>query len=308
MAHEFESGFFVREPAWHGLGTVIDTAPTSKDALMYAGLDWSVNQDDVMVNGVVVPGYKANIRSTDKSVLGIVSDRYKIVQNVEAFDFTDELLGSGVKYETAGSLRNGKTIWLLAKMETANILGDAIEPYLCFTNAHDGSGAVRVCCTPIRIVCANTLSLALRNAPRTWSTRHIGDINAKKHEAARTLGLAKDYMSELANEANNLATQKISIEDVGKMLDELFGTDKADTERKKQNIAEAKETFYMCYTMPDLNNFFGTKYGVINAMADMVDHRSPARNTKNYAENNFYRVINGHALLDQTYEMLKAHV
>lgn len=308
MAHEFESGFFVREPAWHGLGTVIDTAPTSKDALMYAGLDWSVDQDDVMVNGVVVPGYKANIRSTDKSVLGIVSDRYKIVQNAEAFDFTDELLGSGVKYETAGSLRNGKTIWLLAKMETANILGDAVEPYLCFTNAHDGSGAVRVCCTPVRVVCANTLSLALRNAPRTWSTRHIGDINAKKHEAARTLGLAKDYMSELATEANNLATQKISIEDVGKMLDELFGTDKADTERKKQNIAEAKETFYMCYTMPDLNNFFGTKYGVINAMADMVDHRSPARNTKNYAENNFYRVINGHALLDQTYEMLKAHV
>lgn len=305
MAHEFESGFFVREPAWHGLGTVVQNAPTSADALQLAGLDWKVGQNDVIVNGVVVPGYRANVRSSDQSVLGIVSDKYKIVQNDEAFAFTDALLGEGVTYETAGSLKNGKTTWILAKTEQVEILGDKIDPYICFTNTHDGTGAVRVCMTPTRIVCSNTLNLALRQASRMWSTRHMGDIEAKKMEAAHTLGLAANYMKELSTEAERLAAAKISRSEVDALLDELFGkVSPENSDCKNKNIEEAKETFYMCYLSPDLINFMNTQYGVINAMADMVDHRSPNRLTKNYQENNFARVLAGHQLLDNTYALL----
>lgn len=306
MSHEFESGFFTREPAWHGLGTVVETAPTSADALKLAGLDWRVDQSDVMVNGIAVPGYKANIRNSDNSVLGIVSDKYKIVQNTEAFDFTDSLIGEGVEYETAGSLRNGKTTWLLARLPREKVLGDDFAPYLCFTNSHDGSGAVRVCMTNTRVVCWNTLNLALNSASRMWSTRHVGNLDEKRLEAQMTLRLAAKYMNEFNKEAEELAKQKISRTQLDAILDEMFPVSQDDSDCRKQNVQEIKDAFYACYISPDLINFMNTKYGAINAMADLVDHKEPARLTKNYKENNFYRVINGHAWVDTMYNLLKA--
>ena len=308
MAHLFESGFFAREKAWHGLGTVVAEAPTSADALRLAGLDWNVFQKDVAVDGVIVPNYKANVRSSDDSVLGIVTDKYTIIQNSDAFEFTDGLLGEGITYESAGSLKKGKTVWLLARMPEDTVLDDKFIPYLCFTNTHDGTGAVRVCLTDVRVVCNNTLNLALNTAARTWSTKHMGDIQEKMHEAEQTLLKAKDYMDAFKKEAETLATQHITHEEVDKLLDELFHKEeaiKSESKRKLENVEEAKEAFYMCYVADDLANFFGTYYGVINAMADMVDHRIPARLTDGYAENNFARVISGHPLLDETYARLK---
>lgn len=127
----------------------------------------------------------ANVRSSDGAVLGVVSDRYQVVQNAEAFAFTDALIGGEgqVHYETAGSLMGGRKIWLLAKLPDTEIVGDKTEPYLCFSNTHDGSGAIRVCMTPIRVVCNNTLNIALNGAKRAWSVRHTGDIQAKLQDS-----------------------------------------------------------------------------------------------------------------------------
>ena len=308
MAHEFESGFFAREPAWHGLGITVDEALSSSEALQIAGLDWKVEQKPVFVCGSEVPNYKANVRMTDETTLGIVRDKYQIVQNTEAFEFTDSLLGEGVKYETAGSLRGGKTIWLLARMDSTKILGDSIAPYLCFMNTHDGSSPVKVCMTPTRVVCNNTLNLALCTAVRSWTTRHVGNISYKLSEAQNTLLHAQDYMNALNNEAEVLAAQKITNSEIDKILEDMFGANENNGVRKQNNIAAAKEVFYICYAAPDLANFVGTKYGVINAMADLVDHREPTKMTKNYQENNFTRVINGHIFLDQMYERLTASV
>lgn len=311
MSHEFETGFFVREPAWHKLGTVVADAPTSADALRLAGLDWNVLLEQAERKGKIVPNTFWTVRSSDDSVLGAVSGKYKIIQNDEAFNFTDNLLGEGIKYESAGSLKHGKTVWLLAKMPETKVLDDAFVPYLCFTNSHDGSGAVRVCLTDVRVVCNNTLNLALSTAKRSWSTKHMGDLNSKLMEASETLQLANQYMDAFKAEADILATQKISPAEIDKLLDELFGKEKAEeseSKRKLQNVEEAKEAFYVCYLAPDLANFIGTYYGVINAMADMVDHRVPARLTENYAENNFARVIGGHPLLDATYDRLKSTI
>lgn len=174
MAANIETMFYTRTAPWHNMGTRVDEALTSKDALIYAGLDWQVLQEPVYTSaGELVSGYKVNVRDIDRNILGVVSDRYKIVQNEEAFSFTDALLGEGVKYETAGSIANGKIVWMLAKMPQRYIIsGDAIEPYLVFSNTHDGSGAIRVAMTPIRVVCQNTLNLALRGAQRSWSARH----------------------------------------------------------------------------------------------------------------------------------------
>ena len=130
MPANVETMFYTREKPWHGLGTKVQEAPCSADALIYAGLDWSVNQRDVFTgSGTLIPGYKANVRSTDEAILGIVSDRYKVVQNEDAFRFTDDLLGEGVTYETAGALQGGRKVWLLARMPHRYIIaGDEIAP------------------------------------------------------------------------------------------------------------------------------------------------------------------------------------
>ena len=199
MAANVESMFYTRTAPWHGLGVRVEEVLGSKEALNQAGLDWKVEQTDVYAaSGERIPGYKANIRDIDRSVLGIVGDRYKIVQNEEAFAFTDGLLGEGVKYETAGSLAGGKIVWMLAKIPEKYIIsGDAIEPYLVFCNSHDGSGAIRVAMTPVRVVCQNTLNLALKGASRVWSARHTENVMSRMDEARETLQLANAYMSQL---------------------------------------------------------------------------------------------------------------
>lgn len=143
MAANVETMFYTREKPWHGLGTKVEEAPTSTDALRLAGLDWQVIQEPIYTDtGERISGYKANVRDSDRKVLGVVTDRYKIIQNQEAFAFTDSLLGEGVRYETAGALQEGRKVWLLARLPREYIIsGERISPYLVFSNTHDGSGA-----------------------------------------------------------------------------------------------------------------------------------------------------------------------
>lgn len=299
MAHEIESLFYTREKPWHGLGTMVQEAPTSADALHLAGLDWKVEGKPIYTaEGELIPNFKANTRSNDGSVLGIVTDRYTICQNADAFEFTDSMIGGDVRYETAGSLRQGKRIWLLAKMPTVKIAGDETEPYMCFTNTHDGSGAVRVCMTPVRVVCNNTLNIALNTAKRNWSTMHVGNIQAKMEEARRSLELAGEYMHELDKYADMMANVTVTTDKVREILDELFPVKEDDSDRVKASAEKIKDEYMVCYFMPDLAKFRGTAWGALNAMADMTNHNAPQRQTKNYRENNWGRIIDGHYLVD----------
>lgn len=119
--------------------------------------------------------------------MGGVSDRDKIVQNEDAFAFTDELLGEGITYETAGSQQTGRRTWLLAKLPKRYIIsGDEITLYLVFMNSHDGTGAIKAAMTPMGVVCQNTLNLALATARRSWSTIHTGDIHGKLEDTSET--------------------------------------------------------------------------------------------------------------------------
>ena len=112
MAAEVETMFYTRETPWHGLGTRVMEALGSKEALYLSGLDWNVEQEPIYTEtGNRISGFKANIRDIDQKVLGVVTDRYKVIQNEEAFAFTDELLGEGIRYETAGFLQGGGKVW-----------------------------------------------------------------------------------------------------------------------------------------------------------------------------------------------------
>lgn len=325
MAANFESGFSASGILpWHGLGNIIEDAPTSEEAIKLAGLAWDVIPKPIYDEfGRELPGYKVNIRTSDNKALGVVTDRYKIVQNSEAFAFTDALLGHGVKYETAGSLASGKRVWMLARMENTTIAEENIDPYLVFTNSHDGTGAIRVAITPIRVVCQNTLNLALNQASRHWSCVHKGDIQSKLEEARFTLSSADRYMEALEEEFGELKLKKVTDKQVKEMTDKLLeiefnslynkalktGKIVDFKERLKQQKFEEKlenkrnEILTIYHEKPDLVGTERSAFRFINAVSDYATHTEDHKKTKNYQENLFMKVADGHSLIDTAYNI-----
>ena len=310
MSANVESMFYVREKPWHGLGIMVREAPDSRDALRLADLDWNVIQEPVYTyDRREVPGYKANIRDRDRSVLGIVTNRYRVVQNWEAFSFTDELLGEGVRYETAGSLMGGRRVWLLAKLPNEYIIaGEQVSPYLVFSNTHDGSGAVKVAITPIRVVCNNTLNLALKTAERAFSMIHTGDVKGKVKEAKDTLLLSSQYMEALGKEFETLRKKSLSDKEVENMIEILLpDLEQGATLRQHNNIRRMRSDLAGRYfDAPDLKGLGKNAYRFINAVSDYATHAEPIRRTANYQETLFSKTIEGHPLIDKAYKMLQA--
>ena len=308
MSDEVETMFYTREKPWHGIGRMVRQAPDSEEALSLAGLDWNVIQEPVYtMHGDVVKGYRANIRDCDRKILGVVTDRYKVVQNRDAFAFTDELLGSGVRYETAGSLQEGRRVWLLARMPREYIIGgEQISPYLVFSNAHDGSGAVKVAVTPIRVVCNNTLNLALKTAKRSWSMIHTGDISEKMQEAKDTLFLAEKYMEELGKEIDRLKQIRVTDAQVREYIEILLPLEKNATEIQKKNTGRLREDMLKRYEIaPDLKSVGKNAYRFINCVSDFATHADPIRRTENYKDNVFARTVDGNPLIDKAYQLVK---
>ena len=309
MAANVESMFYTREKPWHGLGTKVEEAPTSTDALRLAGLDWQVIQEPIYTDtGERISGYKANVRDSDRKVLGVVTDRYKIIQNQEAFAFTDALLGEGVRYETAGALQDGKKVWLLARLPREYIIsGERISPYLVFSNTHDGSGAVKVALTPIRVVCNNTLNLALNTASRSWSMIHTGNIKNKVWEAKNTLFMAEEYMEKLGKEFENLRKQKLSDQQVKEYIELLLPMEKNATAMQSKNIQKLRNDMRSrYYDAPDLKDVGNNAYRFINAVSDFATHSQPLRRTANYNENLFMRTMDGNPMIDKAYQLVSA--
>lgn len=309
MSAEVESMFYTREKPWHGLGTKVEEAPTSADALRLAGLDWEVAQEPIFTEaGDAIAGYKVNVRDSDRKVLGVVSDRYRIVQNREAFSFTDALLGNGVRYETAGSLQEGKRVWLLARLPREYIIaGERISPYLVFSNSHDGSGAVRVALTPIRVVCNNTLNLALERASRSWSMIHTGNISDKMQEAKDTLFMAETYMDSLGEEFERLRRQKVTESQLKEYVEQLLPLEKEATPMQEKNTMKLREDMLRrYYDAPDLRGVGNNAYRFINAVSDFATHAKPLRRTANYNENLFMRTMDGNPMIDRAYQLVKA--
>ena len=251
---------------------MVQEAPTSKDALILAGLDWQVIQKPIITeDGISISGFKANLRETDNRVLGVVTDRYRTIQNHDAFAFTDSLLGEGVTYETAGSLQNGRRVWVLAKLPQRYIIsGDEITPYLVFMNAHDGTGAIKAAMTPVRVVCMNTLNLALSTAKRSWSTNHVGDIRGKLEDARYTLLYADLYMQELGKAIDKLNRQKLSDRKVYEYIDALFPLVDNASEQQKKNLQRMKEEVKVRYfEAPDLAHVGKNAYPISLPMQNL---------------------------------------
>lgn len=270
----------VRQVPWHGIGTVVQEAPTAEEAIHLAGLDWEVEQKPIYCEGMLAPGALGNVRTrinpdtgeTEKSILGIVTESYKPIQNSEAFDFFDSLIGKEAHYETAGSLGEGRRIFLTALMEQDwKVADDKIETYLLLTNGHDGRHALRAAITPIRVVCQNTLNAALRDCQRSWAIPHVTGIKEKAREAREALGLTAAYMNAFVEFGNRAADKKVSNKMMSNLMKELFAPLR-QTDQGKKNFEKRVSVFEQCLQRPDIKPYAGTLWGVLNAVSDYETH------------------------------------
>ena len=313
--------FTSKQPPWHGLGTVVSKNLTSFDALKEAKLDWKVVSSKVYAENTMgvsewfsgasplkpIPKFMANVREDTNEVLGIVSDRYKIIQNVDAFQFADELINvegltDKAVYNTAGSLFGGKKVWMLIELPIERIFDDDIAPYLAVVNTHDGSGALKVFNCATRIVCRNTLHVALKEGRRHISIRHLASAGDRKSEAFIIMNHHSAYFKAMRSFANDVVGIKVDPE---KLLKKLFPTPDNDTKEKRDNREETKQEIIQIFKdMDNLQNFQRNGWGFYNAIADWYSNKEPKRFTKTYNENRMNEYLEGVPILEKTKDLL----
>jgi phage/plasmid-like protein (TIGR03299 family) len=293
---------------WEGVGTDIHEENNSDymKAILEGGLAWEVLQDSVYTNdGKKIPGYKLNYRMKGEvfDPLGIVKDGYRIVQNWDAVSFTQKITSEGGKFDTVGEFRGGKRIWVSMKLPSQSILGETTELYLLVTNGHDGRHAIKCAVTPVRTLCQNIINIALSKAKRSWSTNHIGDIQAKIVQANTALSMTSKYMDALKEEAEILAEIKVDQSVLAFMIAELFPLPKEKSHQRLVN-RNRQELIYRYGKAPDLARFRGTGWGLLNAVSDYIGHRQPMRTNAASASTRLEKIIGGDPLLDNAYSIL----
>lgn len=283
MAHEFETGFFTRTPAWHKLGTVVEEAPSVKDAILLAGLDWPVEERKLLAMNdeghplLQIPTHKALFRGTDKQLLGVVGADYQVMQNTKAFEFFEPFVQSKlVKLEAAGSLKGGKRVWVLAKIDGAdgNVVGnDAVRGYLLLSNAHDGTQAVRVQFTSIRVVCWNTLSAAENaKAERFISVRHTGRLESGLDAVQKSVDIARKTFDISIENYKKLAEAGCSWDQLQQYVRKVFGYEARPLDEMPRCWDYIATVFERGPGVGTIAGVKGTWWAAYNAVTDYIDH------------------------------------
>lgn len=275
MAHMVETMVSVREVPWHGLGQIVQDKLTATEAITAAGLDWEVELRPLFLgDGTPADAYVVT-RDIDGQQYGIVTDKYVPLQNEEAFRFFDGLVADGsAKYDTAGSLDNGRTIWMTAQpKDGAWSLGggrDQVTTYLLLTNSHSGRRAVRAAVTPIRVVCMNTLNYGLQKAQRTWSVVHTRQMERNLLQGRRALGITFNYMDAFTEEANRLIDEEMSNAAYARFVRELSESLEWSDKTKERHLPRLMEAWYAPgVTLADV---VGTQWGALQVVSEYFEH------------------------------------
>jgi phage/plasmid-like protein (TIGR03299 family) len=274
------SMMYVGETPWHSLGTKLDRPATAEEAIQAAHLDFTVEKYRLKTtpNDLQVESHFATVRTDTMEVLGVVGSRYEPIQNKDAFTTFDALVGEGEAiYHTAGALGKGEQIWLLAKLpDYIRINGnDLVEKYLLLVNSHDGSSTVRVKLTPIRVVCENTLSLALSGAEQEVHVRHTLNAKEKLKEAHEILGLTNKLYSELDAIFNRMSERQVEQQALSDYVKAIFPDNPASTDHSW--VKKVHDTIFdLADSGEGAKMAKGTLWGAYNAVTEYVDHyRNP---------------------------------
>jgi phage/plasmid-like protein (TIGR03299 family) len=273
MAHEIESMMFVGATPWHGLGKRVVGQVSTREAIVAAGLDWEVGLKDLRtVDGEAVT-HRASYRTSDAKILGVVGPAWHPLQNKDAFAFFDPFLAEGeAAIDTAGSLQGGKRIWVLAKLslEPSVIVSkssDVVEKFVLLSNSHDGSIAIRVGFTPVRVVCANTLALAHNtNASQLIRVRHTVGAVETLDRIRDVMNLANEAFEATAEQYRFLAGRECNAADLERFVRRIFPS--AGKSRVFPRVVELFEKG----RGNDLPGVRGTWWGAYNAVTEYLAH------------------------------------
>lgn len=282
MPDNVESMFYKGEMPWHKQGIKLDNPPNSREAIVQAGLNWQVRKTRIYDEyNRAVPGFFATMRSDNQKILGVVKSGYTPMQNIDAFGFFDTLESvKFLQFETAGSIGNGEIVWILARIKEASVFcihgDDSVIKYLLLSNSHDGNSSVSVKFTPIRVVCQNTLNLALEKG-ETTKLKHsmnihskLSDVNAAVSNILRLYSLADDSFKAMFN-------YKIKEKELRKYFSMIFpiGDVKNGNQERKQKLNSTTQNNLFEIFESDNNRYLGidgTIWAAYNAITEYIDH------------------------------------
>jgi len=281
MAHEIEqndSMFSVGQRAWHGLGTVLDKAPTISEALTSAKLNWEVKTEALFTASGERVDAQATRRVDTQEVLGVVGPNYHVVQNIEALNVFQPLVDTGlVTLETAGSLRNGRRVWILAKIteiqesRVGSNGNDSVIPYWLLSNSHDGKTAVRMGFTPTRVVCANTLAAAQRSSEsKLIRVTHTSKVMQNLETLRDAMNLAKRDFEVTLEQYRYLASRDIATADLENYVRVVFDLPKPE-ERQRAGLPKALEKCIESFDK-DAHTYGATWWSAYNAVQGFMQH------------------------------------
>ena len=288
MAHMLEqygdmaSFASLREPAWHGLGTILDHEVSTSEMLQVAHLaGWDVRLDDLDLPGRSHKNFFAVTRKNpfdgDRDVLGVVGERYKVLQNEDLFSFADNMLDGG-RWETAGSIKNGTVVFGSLALDREVVLDpngatDKVNTYLLVHTSHDGSLAVQASVTPVRVVCQNTLNYALSGVKQSYKIRHTSTVNGKVAAAREALGLANAYLDEFEKEAQTLITKEITADTFFDIIKAAYPEPDKDVKGSLTKWTNKVDTLWDIYQGDTVAQagIMNTAWGAYNTLTERLD-------------------------------------
>ena len=274
---------YVGKTPWHGLGTRLDNPATAIEAIRAAHLDWTVAGTPVVMSRdssyYEIDGYQAIHRTDTGKVFAVMTDRYEIVQNENAWTFMDSALGPGkAHYHTAGALRDGRVVWILAKLDgIAEIVkDDPVEKYLLLVTSHDGSLALQIHTTPVRVVCGNTMTAALARGRQYISIKHTASVHRRIEEAQKALAKGEAYFDDMVAEARQFSRHLMTDKDMtafAKALLKIYPTSHKVNSQTEAAEREINELFIVGRGQ-DNPLVRGTAWAAYNAVTEYIDYRS----------------------------------
>lgn len=329
-----------QEKAWHGLGTVVE-AMNSEQAIILGGLDFEVEKRPIYVNGniipfiearqhrevvrslhiddnnvttpiyksgIIIPDKFATVRTDNNAPLGIVGSKYHVIQNHEAFSFIDSIIGEGqADYETVGCLGQGETVFITCKLKEEMIINkDHIDKYLLLSMSHDGSSSINVLFTPIRVVCNNTLSLALKAGSNKFTIRHTKNAKDKLEYAKKVLGLVDRETLAYKEAFGHLAKITVFDTDVPKIIKSAFKIKEdeyGDISSRSNNVVRDVLKYYNIGVGQE--DIKGTAWGVFNGITGYLQNGKSYTDSETKFKNTF--MTSGAEIRNRTFELLVNH-
>jgi len=290
--------FASTEKAWHGLGQIVDKAMTSKEAIELANLDYTVDkrQAYMEINGEYIPVPKKHVtyRTDTNDVFGIVGDRYHIVQNTDAFQFFDAIVGENEAiFETAGCLKKGEVVFITAKLPSyIAVKDDVVDNYLILSSSHDGTRGIQVMFSPIRVVCNNTLSAAYGNSKYRVNITHTKSANEQLRKAHEIMGISNLLTQELSDVYNTMANTRITDNNLEKFIVDSLDLDfdeggKLST--RATNIVSSIREYYE--VGPGQEEFTGTVWGAYNAVTGYFQNVRDYKNSEDKLSQNMFGTL-----------------